>query len=877
MEAQSPEPARVRNFSIVSLSGHRCSKSTVTALRDEVCKSAVRGETDVYSKDARLPISPSGIKDNLNSVSKEPVHPVNEEVSFALDTGCHGNSICSFSLALAKGQQHAKGEGEGHQDGHLMVNLISCLGHYAFPNAAAAIRVTDAILMVLDGDEYISPPLFSNTVQIAVREACKPVIFLDRFDEILFTQIESLQPENLYQAYSQTIDATNVIIRECPGGRLDLDLQVDPRQETVLFGSAAAKWGFSITKFADLYAAELGVERDELTKHLWGDYYFDPFNKTWTSKGSSDIQSLQRAFNQFILEPIFKIHSAVVAAAADPRPLTSILARFNIKLTTEDQPKQGRELFNAIMRVWLPIGEALKNVVGRMPSPLEAQRYRTASLYSGPLEDEPGMGMAKCDPEAPLVIYVPHMIPIKASRDKLFLFGRIFSGKISPGQKVRIHGPGRRHGAETALYVKPVGDILTIATGRSNIVKPVIEASAGNLVFLSNLDGFLQRSGTISTSQQTHNIRDMYFCSRPTVQYDIQVKDPEKLPGLVSALNSLCKTELSLESSTTPSGQNSISGPDTSQIEVSLKALRDLSNDPLIVNGPYSTHQETVASESSKIALSKSPNRFNRFYVSAQPLDEDFRFAIEAGIISPLQEFKSRAAMIRRDYAWEEEDARKIWAFGPNCTGPNIVVDQTKATSFLSDIRDSFVSGFQWASHEGPLAGEPMCGVRFNIMDVTLFSDAIHRGAGQIIPTARRVTFASMLLSKPRLMELNCLVQVQTSEEHVAEVRKTIEQGGGALCDTDFQCRNLSSNIWRNPVIQAYMSNMATVRLETVLQQNVELSQHVSVQSVKAGWQEVGNGDPLDETSEAGNILLTLRKRKGLSPTIDINNYLDKL
>ena len=54
-----------------------------------------------------------------------------------------------------------------------------------------------------------------------------------------------------------------------------------------------------------------------------------------------------------------------------------------------------------------------------------------------------------------------------------------------------------------------------------------------------------------------------------------------------------------------------------------------------------------------------------------------------------------------------------------------------------------------------------MRGVRFNIYDVTLHTDAIHRGGGQIIPTARRVLYASMITAGPRLMEPVYLVEIQ--------------------------------------------------------------------------------------------------------------------
>ena len=56
-----------------------------------------------------------------------------------------------------------------------------------------------------------------------------------------------------------------------------------------------------------------------------------------------------------------------------------------------------------------------------------------------------------------------------------------------------------------------------------------------------------------------------------------------------------------------------------------------------------------------------------------------------------------------------------------------------------------------------------MRGVRFDIHDVTLHADAIHRGGGQIIPTTRRVLYACCLTAAPRLLEPVYLVEIQVS------------------------------------------------------------------------------------------------------------------
>jgi hypothetical protein len=51
-------------------------------------------------------------------------------------------------------------------------------------------------------------------------------------------------------------------------------------------------------------------------------------------------------------------------------------------------------------------------------------------------------------------------------------------------------------------------------------------------------------------------------------------------------------------------------------------------------------------------------------------------------------------------------------------------------------------------------------GVSFEVCDVVLHTDAIHRGGGQIIPTTRRAMYAAELTAMPRLMEPVYLVRV---------------------------------------------------------------------------------------------------------------------
>ena len=143
---------------------------------------------------------------------------------------------------------------------------------------------------------------------------------------------------------------------------------------------------------------------------------------------------------------------------------------------------------------------------------------------------------------------------------------------------------------------------------------------------------------------------------------------------------------------------------------------------PLKISDPVVGYRETVKAESSIVALSKSQNKHNRLYAKAMPLEEELTSAIEAGKVTARADFKLRARVLADEFSWDVTDARKIWCFGPDTTGPNLLVDVTKGVQYLNEIKDSCVAAFQWATKEGVCAEENMRGVRINVLDVTVRS-----------------------------------------------------------------------------------------------------------------------------------------------------------
>merc|ERR1712015_364858 len=367
------------------------------------------------------------------------------------------------------------------------------------------------------------------------------------------------------------------------------------------------------------------------------------------------------------------------------------------------------------------------------------------------------MGIKNCDPEAPLMMYISKMVPT-SDKGRFYAFGRVFAGKVATGQKCRIMGPNYVPGKKEDLYEKSIQRTILMMGGR---VEAIEDVPAGNICGLVGVDQFLVKTGTISTLKEAHNMKQMKFSVSPVVRVAVEPKNPADLPKLVEGLKRLAKSDPMVQCMIEESGEHIIAGAGELHLEICLKDLEeDHACIPLKKSDPVVSYRESVTEESSQICLSKSPNKHNRIYMIAKPMPDGLPEDIDNGDVTDKQDFKIRGRYLADKYEYNVDEARKIWCFGPEGTGPNIVIDATKGVQYLNEIKDSVIAGMQWATKEGVLCDENMRGVRFDVMDVTLHADAIHRGGGQIIPTARRVLYAAYLAATPSILEPVYLVEI---------------------------------------------------------------------------------------------------------------------
>jgi elongation factor 2 len=393
----------------------------------------------------------------------------------------------------------------------------------------------------------------------------------------------------------------------------------------------------------------------------------------------------------------------------------------------------------------------------------------------------------------------------------------------------------------------------------------------GNTVALVGIDQFLVKSGTLADEDQAHPLTNMKYSVSPVVRVSVSPKNPAELPKLVEGLKRLAKSDplvqIQIDENT---NEHIVAGAGELHLEICLKDLEeDFMNGAELVKGePVVGYRETVTKESRMMMLSKSPNKHNRIFCKAEPMEEGIAEDIDEGCLKQTDDPKTKAKFFTEKYNWDKSAALKIWSFGPDGMGPNMVVDDTKGVQYLNEIKDSVVAAHQWVTKEGVLCDEVMRGIKVCIYDVTLHADAIHRGGGQIIPTARRAFLGAQLCAEPRLMEPVYLVDIQCPEQAMGGVYSCLNKRRGQVVEELQRPGTPIYNVKAHLPVGESFGFTADLRQQTGGQ--------AFPQCVFDHW-EVVTGDPFSDAKTMA-IVEGVRKRKSLALEVPpMDRFYDKL
>merc|ERR1712127_1104091 len=258
-----------------------------------------------------------------------------------------------------------------------------------------------------------------------------------------------------YSRFRKAIEDVNVIVATYNDVLMG-DVQVAPEKGTVAFGSGLHGWGFNVERFAKIYAAKMGVDKEKMMKRLWGDCFFNAKKKTFTNLQQPEgcDAPLQRAFCQFIMSPINQLMTAIMQG--NKEKYEKMMGTLGIVLKGDDKQLTGKPLMKRTMQIWINAADTLLSmIVTKLPSPRQAQKYRVENLYEGPMDDAAANAIRACDKDGPLMMYISKMVPT-SDKGRFYAFGRVFSGTIATGQKVRIQGPHYKPGGKDDLNVKNI-------------------------------------------------------------------------------------------------------------------------------------------------------------------------------------------------------------------------------------------------------------------------------------------------------------------------------------------------------------------------------------------------------------------------------------
>ena len=144
------------------------------------------------------------------------------------------------------------------------------------------------------------------------------------------------------------------------------------------------------------------------------------------------------------------------------------------------------------------------------------------------------------------------------------------------------------------------------------------------------------------------------------------------------------------------------------------------------------------------------------------------------------------------------------------------MVDCVKGAQYVTEIRDSVSTAFQSASKMGVLADENLRGCRFNLVDVHIHPDSVHRNGAQIIPSARRLFNGLQRASTPTLMEPIFMCEISAPFNVLGGVYNTLSQRRGIIIE--------ETKLEGSPmhVVKAYLPVADSFGFSSVLRANTQ-------------------------------------------------------
>jgi elongation factor 2 len=467
-----------------------------------------------------------------------------------------------------------------------------------------------------------------------------------------------------------------------------------------------------------------------------------------------------------------------------------------------------------------------------LPNPLEAQPYRQGKIWPGDADSPTGKGMAKVDPNGPLLMCVttievdPH--------SGVVAIGRVFSGSVTKGKLVQLLNSHQK-GTVQQVY-------MSMATDRVIVDR----IPAGNIAALSGLPAIHVGETVAEDGVKTQSFEGLKYVTDPVVTVAVEPEDVKDLPLFDKVMHKLTTEDPNLHfKMDKESGEFLLSGMGELHLEITAYRMQEAGL-KVKTSKPIVIYRETITHDYKGPAImGKSPNKHNKLWITIEKLSEDVIEAIKTDKVTEMQTRDERQKNLKA-LGWATDDARNVIAIEEN----NLLVNKIKGRQYVDEILDHVKSGFREAVHSSVLAKEPAYGLKVNLEDVTVHEDPVHRGPAQILPMTWRPIWCCFLMSDPKLLEPLISFECKVPNDYVSPVIALVQKRRGKILDMPTE------------------EDMIIVKAEMPVSESFGIADELrSSTQGRAFWAtQFSRWAQVPEQMQA-DAIKQIRERRGLSPT----------
>ncbi len=417
-----------------------------------------------------------------------------------------------------------------------------------------------------------------------------------------------------------------------------------------------------------------------------------------------------------------------------------------------------------------PIEEiTLDMVVEHLVNPQEAAQQRIPAVWPGDVESKVGKDMMEHDQDGKLVGVVTNVEDDEHAGT--IATARLFSGTIREGDELKGIG------SQKVERAQQVG----IYSGPRKLT--VDDVPCGNIAAITGPDFSTGETFVLDGEEEIQPFEQIEHVFEPVVTKSIEPKRTSDLPKLIETLRKRAKEDNTIKIDIDEeTGETLVSGLGELHIEAKVERHLEEQGIDINVSEPIVVFREGIEENGPEVE-GKSPNRHNKLYISVEPINESVRKFLKEDYeevrMQADQDHEIKEAMIESGLDKDEaENVMEVYE-------ENLFINSSRGIKNLREIQEYLVDAFKEFCDEGPLANEPVIGLKVKLHDAKLHEDAIHRGPAQMIPATKDALTRSFLQAQPQLIEPKQKLRIDTPTDTMGEAMTEVNNRRGDIIDME--------------------------------------------------------------------------------------------